>query len=248
MRPVLFDIGPLKIQGYGTMIAIGIIAAMLLLNYRAKKKGYDDDKIFNMAFIAVICGVIGSKLLYVIVEINYFIKNPKELLNLGSGFVVIGGIILGAVAVYLYCRNKKWDTLKVIDLITPSVPLAQGFGRIGCFLAGCCYGRETQLRIGVKFTKSQFAPNDVNLIPTQIYSSIFDFALAIFLLYYGRKPRKKGSIFSAYIVLYSIGRFLIEFLRNDPRGSVGVLSTSQFICIFTFIFGIILFLYPQKSE
>jgi phosphatidylglycerol:prolipoprotein diacylglycerol transferase len=126
-------------------------------------------------------------------------------------------------------------------MVIPTVALAQGFGRIGCFLAGCCYGKETALPIGVEFRNSLFAPPNVIRHPTQIYSSCFDFLLALFLLWYDRKNHKEGRTFALYVIIYSAGRFLVEFLRDDPRGTVGVLSTSQFISIFTFIAGIIFF-------
>lgn len=242
MKPILFKLFGLPIYGYGTMIALGIIAAVLLVSYRAKKQGYDEDSILNMSIIAIICGILGGKLLYIIVDIKIYIDDPKQLLDVGSGFVILGAIIAGGLAVYFYARKKKWDVLKVMDMAIPSIPLAQGFGRIGCFLAGCCYGAPVKNPSwGVVFKNSDFAPKDCAVYPTQIYSSIFDFCLAFFLLYYSRKERKKGRIFSLYVIIYSIGRFFIEFVRDDPRGTIGLLSTSQFISIFTLILGILVF-------
>lgn len=249
MKPVLFEILNFSIYGYGTMIAIGICAAILLATGRARKRRYDEDNFLNMCILAIISGIIGGKLLYIITDIKLIIQNPSMLKDIGSGFVIYGSIIGGGLSVFLYCRRKKWNVSKVFDLVIPSIPLAQGFGRIGCFLAGCCYGRETILRIGVEFKNSPFAPSGVHLHPTQIYSSVFDFCLAFFLLWYDRKERKDGRVFSMYVILYSIGRFFVEFLRNDPRGAVGVLSTSQFISIFTLIFGIFFFnIHKFKKE
>lgn len=241
MKPVLFEIFNINIYGYGTMIAIGICAAILLLARRARQRSYDEDSILNMSIFAIIAGILGGKLLYIITDIKSIMEDPSLLKDIGSGFVIYGAIIGGAIAVFIYCRRKKWSVPKVFDLAIPSIPLAQGFGRIGCFLAGCCYGKETILRIGVEFKNSPFAPSGVHLHPTQIYSSIFDFCLAFFLLWYDRKERKDGRVFSLYVIIYSIGRFLVEFLRDDPRGFVGVLSTSQFISIFTLIIGIFFF-------
>lgn len=241
MRPELFKIFGLPIKGYGTMIAIGICAALLTLDYRAKKRGYDEDSILNMSIIAIIAGVLGGKILYIITELKTIIQNPSILKEFGYGFVIYGAIIGGALGVFYYCRKNNWEVLKVMDLAIPSVVLAQGFGRIGCFLAGCCYGKETTLPFGVDFHNSPFAPGGIIRHPTQIYSSIFDFILAIFLFWYSKKERKEGSTFSLYVIIYSIGRFIVEFLRDDPRGNVGTLSTSQFISIFTLVFGIIIF-------
>lgn len=241
MKPILFECFGIKIYGYGTMIAIGILAALFLLSYRAKKKNYDEDSIWNMAIIAIICGVLGGKLLYIITEIKSIIENPVILKEFGEGFVIYGAIIGGALGVLFYSKRKGWNILNMFDLAVPCLALAQGFGRIGCFLAGCCYGKQTTLHIGVEFKHSPLCPAGVVRHPTQLYSSIFDFALAAFLLWYDRKERKNGQIFAMYLICYSIGRFIIEIFRDDPRGTVSIFSTSQFIGLFTLVLGIIIF-------
>lgn len=249
MRVVLFKIFGFKIYGYGTMMAIGIIAALLLLSYRRKQNGYDEDSILNMSIITIISGVLGGKILFLITELKSIISNPSILKDFGNGFVIYGAVAGGALAIILYSRKKKWSTLSILDLVAPCVALAQGFGRIGCFLAGCCYGMETKLPIGVKFKADSLAPYGVSLLPTQIFSSVFDFLLAIFLLWYDKKERKEGRVFAMYMLIYSVGRFLVEFLRNDPRGKVGFLSTSQFIAIFVVIGGVVLYNYEKiKSK
>lgn len=241
MRPVLFTIFGVKIYGYGTMIAIGILSALFFVGKKAKENNYDEDSILNMSIITIISGVAGGKLLYLITDIRNIIQNPESLRNFGEGFVIYGAIIGGALAIFYYSNKKKWKSLKIFDMIIPSIALAQGFGRIGCFFAGCCYGEATNLPIGVIFNKSPFAPQGIMRHPTQIYSSIFDFLLFAFLMYYSKKERKDGRVFSMYIILYSVGRFIVEFFRDDPRGNVGILSTSQFISIFTLILGIIFY-------
>ena len=241
MKPVLTELLGINIYGYGTMIAIGIIAALILLNYRVKKRGYDEDSVFNMALLAIVLGVVGGKLLYIITEFKSIINYPAQLKDFGSGFVVYGSIIGGVTGVYIYCRKKKWKLLNILDLVIPSLPLAQGFGRIGCFLAGCCYGKATTSFLGVKFKEGSLGPIDTCVYPTQIFSSIFDFALALFLLWYDRKERKAGRVFSLYLILYSIGRFVIEFIRDDPRGNIGFFSTSQFISLFIALLGVLVF-------
>ncbi|SDL27093.1 Prolipoprotein diacylglyceryl transferase [Clostridium cochlearium] len=241
MKPVLFEIFGLKIYGYGAMIALGILAAVILLDKRSKNMGYNEDSIFNMTIVAIIGGILGGKLLYIIVDIKNIIDNPEILKDLGNGFVIYGAIIGGALSVYLYCKKKNWNVLEMLDLVVPSVALAQGFGRIGCFLAGCCYGKPTKLPIGITFTNSPFAPSNIHLHPTQIYSSIFDFLLAFFLLWYSKKDKKPGRVFSLYVILYGVGRIIVEFFRGDPRGNVFILSTSQFISLFTIIIGVFIF-------
>nr|WP_279381251.1 prolipoprotein diacylglyceryl transferase [Clostridium pascui] len=230
------------IYGYGTMIAIGILAALALLDSRVKRNSnYHEDYIYNMSLIAILSGILGGKLLYIITEIRNVIENPSLLRDIGSGFVIYGSIIGGAISIFFYCKRKKWNVLDTFDLIIPSIPLAQGFGRIGCLLAGCCYGKPTKLPIGIVFNNSPFAPSAVHLHPTQIYSSIFDFLLAIFLVWYDKRKNKKGSTFALYVIIYSIGRIIVEVFRGDPRGEISILSTSQFISVFTLIIGIVIF-------
>lgn len=243
MRPVLFSIFGLKIYGYGVMMAVGIIAAVLLLSYRSKKIGYNEDSIINMIFLAVICGIAGGKILFLITMLGNIIKEPSSIINMiRSGFVIYGAVIGGALGVLFYCRRKKWDFLKMADLIIPSVALGQAFGRIGCFLAGCCYGKPTTLPIGIVFKNSPFAPNGVRLQPTELYSSAFDFFLTVVLLLYTKRNKKNGRVFAMYMILYSVGRFIVEFLRGDNiRGFIGVFSVSQFIGIFVVILGILLY-------
>lgn len=241
MRIYLFELFGIQVKSYGLMIAIGIMVALLMLLKLSNKFGYDEDDIWGLFFQSVIVGLLGGKLLWIITEIDYIIDNPKILLDVGTGFVVYGALIAGMLSIYLYCRKKKWNFLNILDITVPGVAIAQGFGRVGCFLAGCCYGAPTHSHYGVVFPTNSLAPSDVRLYPTQVYSSIFDFILGFILLWYLKKKNKDGKVAGLYLILYSVGRFIIEFLRNDPRGSVGVLSTSQFIAIFTFIFGIMIF-------
>ena len=241
MRIILFEIFGIQIKSYGLMIAIGIIVAATLFINKGKKKGFDEDSLLNLIIFAIIGGMLGGKGLFIITEFKNIIKEPSILLNFGYGFVVYGAIGGGALAMYLYSKRKNWNVIEMIDMTVPGLAIAQGFGRIGCFLAGCCYGAETTLPIGVEFPPNSLGPTGIHVHPTQIYSSIFDFLLGFFLLYYSKKERKNGKVVGLYLIIYSIGRFLVEFLRNDPRGSVGALSTSQFIAIFTLVLGIIIF-------
>lgn len=247
MRYILFEIGPLTVYSYGFMIAIGIIAAVFAADYRAKKYGLNGDHMYGIALVGVLLGIIGAKLLFFLTEIKDILKDPSELLSLSEGFVVYGGIIGGIIGAYLYCRWKKLPTLKYFDIAVPSLALAQGFGRIGCFLAGCCYGRETNAWYGVTFENSPFAPNHVALIPTQIISSVADFLHFFILLSITKRKKTDGIVVSFYLIFYSIGRFLIEMLRNDPRGNVSVLSTSQFISIFILAMGIVSLIWLRKK-
>lgn len=243
MKNELFTIGPFTIYGYGLMIAIGIMAAYLVGEYRAKKKGLNPDYIFYYVIWCVIGGFLGSKLLYFITDIKNIIKDPSILLSLSDGWVVYGGIIGGIVSAIIYSKLKKINFLAYFDLLIPSVALAQGFGRIGCQFAGCCYGHETHSPIGVVFHESLYAPNGVSLVPTQLISSGLNFIHFLVLIWFAKRKKADGQVGALYLILYSIGRFILEYFRGDLlRGSVGTLSTSQFISIFTVIAGIVLYI------
>lgn len=248
MKIELFEILGVSVKSYGLMIAIGLVMAMLVGTIRARKKKLNDELIIDIAIIAAISGFAGAKLLYVIVEWKQFIANPLEALG-SSGFVVYGGIIMGTVVCILYCRYKKVNVTDYFDLVMPEIAIAQGFGRIGCFMAGCCYGARTDAWYGVVFPSSGMAPSGVKLIPTQLISAAGDFAIAIVLVALADSVIKKndesrgygqvsGDIGATYLIMYGIGRFLIEFLRNDYRGAVGFMSTSQFISIFIVLAGV----------
>ena len=161
------------------------------------------------------------------------------------------GIIAGFLTAIVYCRIKKLYFLEYFDLAVASISMAQGFGRIGCFLAGCCYGRETTSRFGVVFPEGGLAPAGVKLIPTQLISSAGDFLIMIVLLLYYRKNKKDGTpgnVGFLYMLLYGVGRFLVEFLRNDNRGGAWMFSTSQWISMVIVAGGIVLYLVNKKRH
>jgi phosphatidylglycerol:prolipoprotein diacylglycerol transferase len=297
MRKILFSIGKLNIPGYGFMIGIGFIVALIIGELRAKKKGLDKECVLDMAIIAIVTGFLGAKILFVIVNFKDFLEAPLSFLG-SSGFVVYGGIIAGVACCILYCHFKKIKFLQYFDIIMPEVAIAQGFGRIGCFLAGCCYGRVTTSSFGAVFPADSFAPSGVKLIPTQLISAVGDFVIAAVLIiiadvveakFAGENKIQKevkqnlendiskfenqnvnqnneieqnsiqknesseqneiskngkseglqsGDIGAIYLILYGLGRFAIEFLRDDLRGAVGALSTSQFISLFIVAGGI----------
>jgi len=237
----LFTIGSFTMHGYGLMIAIGIILAYVDASHRAKRNALSDDHALALVMYCVIFGFLGAKILYWITILPQIIANPKIMLDFGDGFVVYGGIITGLLTAYIYSRRKHIVFLDYLDLLFPSVALAQGFGRIGCFLAGCCYGKETGGPLYIVFQNSQFGPNGVHLIPTQLISSAGDFLNYIVLAILYKKNKVSGKIAAFYLIFYSIGRFIIEIFRGDLiRGFVGVMSTSQFISIFTAAAGFIM--------
>lgn len=236
----LLQIGPFTIYGYGLMIAIGVIVAYTVGEYRAKKQGLSQDELFWITISCLVGGIIGAKLLFYIVEFKEVLKNPKILLDITHGFVVYGGIIGGIGVGYLYCRWRKLSFLRYFDLVMPSIAIAQGFGRVGCMFAGCCYGKETQSWFHVIYEASDFAPNGVALIPTQFIMALLNFAHFFLLAFLAKKVVKySGQVAGFYLIFYSIGRFFLEYLRDDPRGTVKLFSTSQFISLFIILAGVI---------
>lgn len=234
------------------MIAIGIIVAVSIGERLIKKIGLSSDDMFSLSVYALIGGILGGKLLYILVEIQDFIDDPYKFIStLGSGFVIYGSIIGGIIAVFIFCRIRKLKLFKILDLLIPCVAIAQGFGRIGCFLAGCCYGKVTECALGMTI-HSPYTSDVSKRYPTQIFSSIFDFALGFLLLWYwskvGKDEKVNGKVFALYLILQSAGRFAVEFIRDDPRGVIGPFTTSQFIGLFGFIFGIILYIFNSRKK
>ena len=244
MKNDLFSIGPFTVHGYGLMIAIGVLAAYYTVEYRAKQREMEWEKVFPLAIWAVLGGFLGSKLLYMLTRLPDLIADPSLIAgSLKNGFVVYGGILGGIFSAWIFCRRSRMDFLKMFDLVMPSVALAQGFGRIGCFLAGCCYGMEVSgdNPIAVVFRESAYAPNNVPLLPTQLISSALDFLNCGILLLLSKKLKTDGQVAGFYLIFYSIGRFILEFFRGDLiRGTVGKLTTSQFISVFTLAAGLLM--------
>ena len=250
MKPELFTIGSFTVYGYGFMIAVGFIVAAIVAVIRAKKKGLSADAAEELVISVLLFGFLGEKMLYVIVNLREFFEDPMAVIG-SSGFVIYGGLIVGLATGIIYCRRKKISFLQYLDLLIPEVAIAQGFGRIGCHLAGCCHGIETDSAFAVVFPEGSMAPAGVPLVPTQLISAAGGFAIAAVLLIVSRKKTgvfsKNGSIGALYMLLYSVGRFVIEFFRADARGTVGALSTSQFISIFFAAAGIALLLRIRKT-
>ena len=242
MKPILFSIGDLNIYSYGLCYALALIVGLFLAEYRAKKHGLDHEFIFSMGFIAIILGVVCAKLLYLITIADQLFADFWNVLknSISEGFVVYGGIIGAALTAIIYCRIKKKSFLEYFDIAAPSIAIGQAIGRVGCLLAGCCYGSPTDAWYGITFPEGAAAPVGVSLYPTQPLSTIFNLINFGVLLFAYKKFKRAGQTFALYMINYGVGRFLIEFIRDDYRGEVGIFSTSQFISLFVVILGVIL--------
>lgn len=239
MYPKLFDLGPISIYSYGVLLVAAYLIAFQMAVVRGKARGLDGNRVMDLGIAVIISALIGAKLLLLIVEFDQFAANPERLWTLvRSGGVYYGGFLLAVGVAFLYMRRHSLPLWVTCDAFAPGIALGQAVGRVGCLLAGCCYGHPTDLPWGVTFTDPIAATNvgtplGVSLHPTQLYESLAAISILVFLLLFERKGRTfHGRTFWTYLLLYPVARFLIEFLRGDPRGTVfDVLSTSQFVSV-----------------
>lgn len=244
-----FSIGPLTVHGYGVMIAIGILAASWLATKLCKEYKLDYENIDSFIIFVIVIGYAFSKLTYCLTVFDQFLSDPLSVLGSG-GWVVYGGILGGLLAALIWCKWKKWKFMDYFQVLMPCVSLAQGFGRIGCFFAGCCGGAVTDAWYGIQFPATSLAWNTTQkIIPTQLLSSVGDFLIFAFLMYNLKKGKHPEDTGAWYLILYSVGRFLIEFLRGDLiRGGIGPFSTSQFISLFVVVLGAYMIWNRQRKE
>ncbi len=240
MYPILIEFGFFKIFTYGLLVATGCLFAILLASSRAEKEGLDSQKVLDLCFYVMVSALLGARLLYVIVEYRYFLASPLEIFKFWKGGLVFyGGLILGVLISLWYLKRNQMPMWKTADLLAPSIALGQSIGRWGCFFAGCCYGKKTDVAWGITFTDPRsLAPLEISLHPTQVYLSLNAVFIFIFLMWLSKRKVFDGQILWSYGILYSIGRFLIEYFRGDDRGFPveQVLSTSQFVGVFVFSF------------
>ena len=246
MRPWLFFIGDVGVPAYWALLMIGFIAAIYLSWRMARRAGIDANRILDLNLIILLCGVIGARLMHVLVEddpvhpgepiLYHYLKHPLDILNITNGLAFYGGLLVVVPVAVWYVRRRELGVGRVADIAGVCIPLGLVFGRLGCFLAGCCHGKPTELPWGVVFSDpaSLARPLNTPLHPTQLYSSAF--ALLMFVLMwvgYRRWRRFDGQVFLWFEALYSAVRFLIEFLRNDNRGMFfsGSLSASQVVAL-----------------
>jgi phosphatidylglycerol:prolipoprotein diacylglycerol transferase len=232
--------GPFTLHTYGVLLAIAFLAGLWVASRQAKRAGMDSSRIVDMAVWVLIAGLIGAKLLLVVVDWRYFADSPRQLFSIfQSGGVFYGGLIGGILVAWWYARRYALPGWQTADVLAPGVVIGQAIGRLGCFAAGCCWGAPAQVPWAVAFTDVYSAravgtPLDTPLHPSQIYESLAAFLIFFFLLWLAPRKRFQGQVAMAYVALYSITRFGLEFLRGDPdRGTWfrGALSTSQIISI-----------------
>jgi phosphatidylglycerol:prolipoprotein diacylglycerol transferase len=259
MYPELFRIGNFPITTYGIFLAVGMLLALFVAARLGQRDGIPRERIYDIGLWTLIGGLVGSKILMLFTEDNVQVFSLDFL---RSGGVYYGGFLGGFAALAILIRYYGVPFWKVADAFAPGVALGQAFGRQGCFSAGCCWGKPTSLPWGVHFTELGheytgvpiYGPDghDLYLHPTQLYESFFMLAVFAFLYYLHRKKKFNGQVLIAYAIIYSIFRFCIEFIRDDPRGdlfgltSATGLSTSQLISLIVAVGSIVFLVFRLK--
>lgn len=238
MHPILFEIGGFPVYTYGVLLAAAYLLGLQFALVRARQRGLDANRVMDLGIWIIISALIGAKLLLLIVDFETFSRNPRELLTLlRSGGVFYGGLIAAVAVALWYLRRHRLPVWSVTDAFAPGIALGHVIGRMGCFFAGCCFGRSTDVPWAVTFTSEYAARNvgtplNVPLHPTQLYEAGAELVILGGLLLLERRGRQfPGRTFWSYLLVYGVTRFIIEFYRGDPRGMVGDLSTSQFVSV-----------------
>jgi len=253
VHPVLIDLGTvdlpwigpthLFLPTYGALFAIAVLVAWGWFLRRARRLGIADDALFNLTFYSLIGGILGAKLLLIVVDWRVYLAHPAEIWGtIRSAGVLAGGVVAGAATFALYAVRQRLPLWPLADAIAPPLALAQGIGRLGCFAAGCCWGVPTRPDhpLAITFTDPTAhaqtgVPLDTPRIATQPLEAGFDFALTAALVLLGRRGvRPAGSVFWVYVLAYSLGRSLIELWRGDAHRGLwfgGAVSTSQLFAL-----------------
>jgi phosphatidylglycerol:prolipoprotein diacylglycerol transferase len=259
MHPILINIhafsflgmhiGPIRIHTYGVMVALGFLFGFWYMLKVAEKMKIKRDDMLDYFILLIVSGIVGARINYVMIYWKYYSQNPWKILALNEGGLVFyGGFLLGFIATIIFLKIKKIPFFDLMDLTAPAVALGHAFGRIGCFFNGCCYGMACHSSICLPIPA---LGDNIPRLPTQLFESAFNFILFFFLAKWQFKVKKKGLIFSSYLILYPIFRFINEIIRGDLRERGGYylwhLTFSQLVSIGVCAVGIFFFVYSWKK-
>jgi phosphatidylglycerol:prolipoprotein diacylglycerol transferase len=242
MHPIIFRIGPLTLYSYGLALAVAFVVATLIVYNSAKTEGLDTTKLLDLGFYGILFGIIGSRILYILQNPSEFIASPLRIFMLWEGGLVFyGGILGGILATIFLLKKYRLPFWKTMDVLAPPLVLAQAIGRVGCFMAGCCYGKPSGLPWAVTFNNpNTLAQKGFSLHPTQLYHSIANLIIFCILFFFVRKRKQfNGQIFCLYLCMYPFARFFIEFFRGDLKIHLtGPLNLTQGFSIIIFLIGV----------
>jgi phosphatidylglycerol:prolipoprotein diacylglycerol transferase len=251
----LLELGPITVYTYGVLLAAAYLLGLKLAMVRAHARGLDQARVLDLGIYIIISALLGAKLLLLVTDWRTFTSSPGELLTLArSGGVFYGGLIVAVAVALWYIRRVGLPLWTTCDVFAPGIALGHVIGRLGCLFAGCCYGKPTDLPWGITFT-DPFAAANVGtplnrpLHPTQLYEAGAEALILIILLATESRGRRfAGRTFWLYMLLYAVSRFIIEIFRGDPRGNVGILSTSQFISVLLAPLAIAMLVYLSRTR
>jgi len=254
MLPKLISIGSFFIPTYGTLVAIGFLAALWVTLRLAKRASLPAEQVMNLAIYCALAGLAGAKLFMILFNFDDYWSGREQLFSLGTlqaAGVYQGGFVVAFVTAILYMRRQHLPLLETCDVFAPGIALGQAIGRIGCFSAGCCWGIATHAPWAVTFHNPQAAeltgvPLGIPLHPTQLYESVADALIFGFLYFRIGKTHTAGAILGWYLALYSVARFIIEFFRFHEQGLHFGLSYTQWISLVTLAAGLALLIARRR--
>ena len=253
--PMLGSVGPLTIYTYGVLLAAAYLGGLQLAMIRGRRRGLDSTRVLDLGIYIIISALVGAKLLLLVTDFRSFADNPRALLDLlRSGGVFYGGLIVAVAVALLYIRRIGLPLWTTCDVFAPGIALGHVVGRLGCFFAGCCYGKPTTVPWAITFTNPYAAANvgtplNVPLHPTQLYEAAAEALILVVLLATESRGRRfPGRTFWLYMLMYAISRYIIEMFRGDPRGTVFIFSTSQFISVLLVPLAIAMLVYLGRQE
>ena len=238
MHPILFDFGPFTLYTYGVLLAAAYLAGLQFAVVRARARGLDRQRVLDLGIWIIVGALAGAKLLLLVTDYRQYSQNPRALLDLvRSAGVFYGGLIAAVAVAFIYMWRHRMPLWTTTDAFAPGIALGHAVGRLGCLMAGCCFGRPTSVPWAITFhnpaaSLNSDTPLGVPLHPTQLYEAGAELIILGVLLWLERRGRPfPGRTFWSYVLLYAVARFVIEFYRGDPRGTVGIFSTSQFLSL-----------------
>jgi phosphatidylglycerol---prolipoprotein diacylglyceryl transferase len=250
MHPILFKFGGIPIYSYGVLVATGVLISLWYGRRQAPRAGIDPDKLWNMGIYFVLVALLVAKIWLILSAWDFYMANPREIFSVAtfqSGGTFYGGVVGGVLTILFYTHFQKMPLLPTLDTCAAALPIGHAIGRLGCFAAGCCYGKPTTVAWSVVFKNPMAGelagtPLGVHLHPTQLYEASLEFLNFLFLMWLGKRQRFVGEIFGAYMILYGTERGIIEFFRGDPgrtmmfHDSISLMQVTSLILIITGVF------------